>query len=107
MRFAAVAAGAVAMGVGAIAVAAGRGLSVQVSVNLHDGFIPLAVLCVSLLVRFALGIRLDVAAFGLAADVMRRDMLPNAIVAYLVLANIARGVRCTLVALTSVACQTK
>ena len=107
MRFAAVAAGAVAMGVGAIAVAAGRGLSVEVSVSLHGGFMPLAVLCVSLLVRFVLGVRLDVAAFGLAADVMRRDMLPNAMVAYLMLANIARGVRCTLVALTSVASQTK
>ena len=63
---AAAAAGAVAVAVGACAdgVAAELGLLVIIIVVLHGGLVPLDVLCVFLLVRLVLGVRLAEASLG-------------------------------------------
>ena len=68
---------------------------------------PLAVLNVFFLVRFVLGVRLAVASLGLVAAVMGCNMLPNASIADWMLADVARGVRCTLDAFAVVANHTK
>ena len=96
--------GAVAVGACVVGVTAECGLLVLFRVVLLGRLVPLDVLCIFCLVWFVIGVRIVVASFGLVADVMGCHMLPNAVVADLVLANVARRVRNTLGAFAGVAC---